>query len=123
MAAAPDALAATLALIAMPDGKPAVALAPCWQGSPSEGEATISRLLGLGTPIMAKVEPMPPAALFSLFEPNAVPGRRYAQQTRWLASFNSGCGFDADRGCGTAHIPAIDNRPAVIPRNADARAT
>ncbi len=90
MAEAPDALAATLALIATPDGKPAVALAPCWQGSPNEGEAVISHLLGLGTPIMAKVEPMPPAAVFSLFEPNAVPGRRYAQQTRWLASLTQG---------------------------------
>ncbi len=90
MADAPDALAATLALIATPDGKPAIALAPCWQGSPNEGEAAISRLLGLGTPIMAKVEPMPPAALFSLFEANVIPGRRYAQQTRWLPALTQG---------------------------------
>jgi FAD/FMN-containing dehydrogenase len=90
MAEAPDALAATLALIAAPDGKPAIALAPCWQGSPNEGAAAISSLLTLGTPIMAKVEPMPPASLFALFEANAVPRRRYAQQTRWLPTLTEG---------------------------------
>ena len=90
MAEAPDALAATLALIAAPDGKPAIALAPCWQGSPNEGASAISTLLTLGTPIMAKVEPMPPASLFALFEANAVPRRRYAQQTRWLPTLTEG---------------------------------
>jgi hypothetical protein len=90
MAEAPDALAATLALIAAPDGKPAIALAPCWQGPPNEGASAIFNLLTLGTPIMAKVEPMPPASLFALFEANAVPRRRYAQQTRWLPTLTEG---------------------------------
>jgi hypothetical protein len=90
VAEAPDALAATLALIATPNGKPAIALAPCWQGSLNEGEAAVSSLLTLGNPIMAKVQPMPPAALFSLFETNAVLGRCYAKQTRWLPSLTKG---------------------------------
>jgi FAD/FMN-containing dehydrogenase len=84
MASAPNDLAATLALVTAPDGKPAVALAPCWQGDLADGSAEVENLTAIGEPALAKVGPMKPKDLFSLFEANAVPGRRYAQQTRWL---------------------------------------
>ena len=106
MGKAPDALAGTLALIAAPDGKPAIALAPCWQGSSNEGAVAISSLLTLGTPIMTKVEPKSPASLFALFEGNAVPGRRYAQQTRWLPRLTE--------GAVSALIAAAERRTSVL---------
>jgi len=84
MAGAPEGLAATLALVTAPDGKPAVALAPCWQGDLADGSAEVDNLTAIGEPVLTKVWPMKPNELFSLFEANAVRGRRYAQQTRWL---------------------------------------
>jgi FAD/FMN-containing dehydrogenase len=84
MESAPEGLAATLALVTAPDGKPAVALAPCWQGDLAEGSVEVENLTAIGKPVLAKVGKMKPKELFSLFEANAVPGRRYVQQTRWL---------------------------------------
>jgi hypothetical protein len=81
---APDAIAATVALITTPNGVPVVALAPCWQGKPESGEYEVGKLVSLGDPIQAALKPMKPVDLFPLFEASAVPHRRYAQQTRWL---------------------------------------
>jgi FAD/FMN-containing dehydrogenase len=81
---APDGIAATVALVTAPNGLPAVALAPCWQGKPELGEYEVGKLVSLGDPIQAVLKPMKPVDLFSLFEASAVPHRRYAQQTRWL---------------------------------------
>jgi hypothetical protein len=85
MASAPDNLAVTLALVSSPDGKPAVALAPCWQGDLVQGREQVEKLIGLAKPDFTRIGPMKPLELFSLFEANAMPGRRYAQQTRWLS--------------------------------------
>jgi hypothetical protein len=81
---APDGIAATVALITAPNGIPAVALAPCWQGKAELGEYEVGKLVSLGDPIQAVLKPMKPVDLFPLFEASAVPHRRYAQQTRWL---------------------------------------
>jgi FAD/FMN-containing dehydrogenase len=90
LSAAPDGLAATLALIVAPNGAPAVAIAPCWSGEQNEGSAIISALTGGGHPIAMTIEAVPLPSLFSLFEANAVPGRHYVQQTRWLPELNEG---------------------------------
>jgi FAD/FMN-containing dehydrogenase len=86
MSEAPDSLAATMALVTSPEGQPAVALAPCSQADDPGSRNDIDELTGIGSPILAKIAPMKPIELFSLFEANAKPGRRYAQQTRWLPS-------------------------------------
>jgi FAD/FMN-containing dehydrogenase len=84
IASAPDELAVTTALASGPDGKPAIVVALCWSGDPAQGQEFIARLQHLGTPLMANAGPLECGDLFSLFEPSAPRGRRYAQQTRWL---------------------------------------
>ena len=83
-ASAKDALAITVALVCSPDGSPAVVVAPCWSGDIAHGESVMAKVASLGSPLMTNIAPMPCSALFNLFEPSAPPGRRYAQQTRWL---------------------------------------
>jgi FAD/FMN-containing dehydrogenase len=95
LAQAPDELAATLALVMTPSG-PAVGITACWNGVFAQGADAVDSLTRLAEPLMAGVQPMSLAdrapreqpasdsSLFSVFEPNAVPRRRYAQQTRWL---------------------------------------
>ena len=83
-ASAKDALAITVALVSGPHGSPVVVVAPCWSGDIAQGEPVMAKLASLGLPSMTTIAPMPCRALFSLFEPSAPPGRRYAQQTRWL---------------------------------------
>jgi FAD/FMN-containing dehydrogenase len=85
-ASAKDALAITVALVCSSDGSPAVVVAPCWSGDIAHGEPVMAKLASLGSPFMTSIAPMPCRALFNLFEPSAPPGRRYAQQTRWLPS-------------------------------------
>jgi len=96
LAQAPDELAATLALVMSPSG-PAVGITACWNGDFAQGADAVGPLTRLAEPLTAGVQPMSLAdrapreepasasSLFSVFEPNAVPGRRYAQQTRWLS--------------------------------------
>jgi FAD/FMN-containing dehydrogenase len=84
IASAPDELAVRTALASGPDGKPAIVVALCWSGDPAQGQEFIARLQHLGTPLMANAGPLECGDLFSLFEPSAPRGRRYAQQTRWL---------------------------------------
>jgi FAD/FMN-containing dehydrogenase len=83
-ASAKDALAITVALVCSPDGSPAVVVAPCWSGDIAHGESVMAKVASLGSPLTTNIAPMPCSALFNLFEPSAPPGRRYAQQTRWL---------------------------------------
>jgi len=83
-ASAKDALAINVALVCSQDRSPAAVVAPCWSGNIADGKSVMDKLASLGSPSIASIAPMPRSALFNLFEPSAPPGRRYAQQTRWL---------------------------------------
>jgi hypothetical protein len=85
MAQAPDELAVTAGMSSGPDGRPAIFLAPVWNGAPALGEKVMARLRRLGTPIAEQVGRVSSVDLLRMYE-NCVPaGRHYSVQTRWLS--------------------------------------
>ncbi len=98
-----DALAITVAFVCGADGSPAVVAAPCWSGDIAHGMSVMAKLASLGSPLLSSIAPTSCRALFSLFEPSAPPGRRYAQQTRWLPGLTHAAAITlAGIGDGTA---------------------
>ena len=85
MAGAPDELSVLAGEFTGPDGSPVLFLGPIWTGERVAGEKHISRLEGLGKPMLSQVGPMSLAQLLSLYDSQVVNGRHYALRTRWLA--------------------------------------
>ncbi|MEU6089040.1 FAD-binding oxidoreductase [Streptomyces sp. NPDC047085] len=87
---APDDLTVQSGLVTGPDGTPVVLLAPAWSGDPARGEAVVSPLQQLGSPLSAQVAPMPLAQMLRLNEELGPAGRHYALATRTIAGFTPG---------------------------------
>jgi FAD/FMN-containing dehydrogenase len=83
-AGASDELSLTVGLIPKPGGEPMLFLHAVWCGDPALGEPILDRLSRLGTPAIARIEPMTCADLVGMFDAQVVRGRHYAIQTRWL---------------------------------------
>ncbi|GHE92190.1 6-hydroxy-D-nicotine oxidase [Streptomyces spiralis] len=90
LAAAPDELTVQSGLVSGPDGSPALFPAPVWSGSTDHGEAAISPLQRLGSPLSTQTAPMPLAQMLRLNEQWAPAGRHYAIATRTLTRFTPG---------------------------------
>jgi FAD/FMN-containing dehydrogenase len=85
----PDELGVTMGVRSGPDGDPVLFLAPVWSGEPAPGERIMERLKALGTVMMTQIGPMTCADLLAMFDAEAVNGRHYALQTRWLPELTS----------------------------------
>jgi FAD/FMN-containing dehydrogenase len=85
IADAPDELSVLGGVLSAPDGSPAVMLAPMWSGEGKQGEAWITGLRQLGTPVMDQVGPMNYGEWLGMFAAAAPVGRYYAAQSRSLA--------------------------------------
>jgi FAD/FMN-containing dehydrogenase len=89
LAEAPDELSILAGIVSGPDGTPAVFLAPSWSGASSAGEAVMVALQRLGHPIMAMIQPMAYGRMLGLFDAQAVGGRHYEMETRWLPELSA----------------------------------
>ena len=85
IADAPDKLSILSGVLPAPDGSPVAVLAPMWSGEVKQGEAWISRLRQLGTPVMDTIGPMNYGSWLGMFEAAAPVGRHYAAKNRSLA--------------------------------------
>ena len=89
-ASMPDELGVNMAMMRGADGRPALLLAPLWNGERQRGEHAMAVLQNLGTPQMAHVGPTTYANMLAQFDPFMVPGRHWAIRTRWLPEFGAG---------------------------------
>jgi len=74
LSTAPDELTVQSGLLAGPDGRPAVYLAPAWSGDLRSGETAIGALVELGTPLTTQVAPMAYGEMLGQFDAWAVRG-------------------------------------------------
>jgi FAD/FMN-containing dehydrogenase len=85
IADAPDELTLAVGFLTAPDGQPIVFLFPTWCGDPREGEELISRLRGLGDPVMPRVGAMAYEDALGMFDAQVVGGRSWVMRTRWIS--------------------------------------
>lgn len=80
----PDEVNTASALLNLPDGTPAVAIAVCYNGPLSAGEKAIRPLRALGTPLDDQIVPMPYVAVQHMVD-NATPeGNQYYEKTHLM---------------------------------------
>lgn len=84
-AGAPDELTTTAALVTLPDGTPAVALACCYCGSAAAGERVVAPLRAFGSPLADHLQAMPYTGVQSMLDGFFPPGRRHY----WKSSLTS----------------------------------
>ena len=90
LSTAPDELTVQSGLLAGPDGRPAVYLAPAWSGDLRSGETAIGALVKLGTPLTTQVAPMAYGEMLGQFDAWAVRGPSRAIRTRTVAGYTPG---------------------------------
>lgn len=92
-ATAPDGLGALVVLRTAPPapflpesihGKPVVAIAVTYDGSPEEGERVVQPIKDFGTPIVDMIGPKPYTALNSMFDTSSPRGRQYYWKSEYL---------------------------------------
>jgi FAD/FMN-containing dehydrogenase len=88
-ASMPDELAAIPGVLTLPDGKPAVFIAPTWSGDLTEGENVMALLEGVGHPVLTQIEPMTLEQVLTMFDALIVTGRDCETQTRTLPALSS----------------------------------
>src|SRR5262249_16630773 len=76
-------LAVAIGIIALPDGSPALFLAPAWTGEVSEGEIAIEALKSCGQPMHVQIASMSYQDLIQSFDARVAHDRKYAVETRW----------------------------------------
>jgi FAD/FMN-containing dehydrogenase len=84
MATAPDELTAYAALLATPDGMPAVAIAGCYCGDPAEGERVLAPLRGFRQPLIDSIQPLPFPEMQRLIDDTAPDGHQYYWKSCFL---------------------------------------
>ena len=85
IAAAPDELTIMTGFLPGPDRQPMLFVFPTWSGDRAGGDAVVSKLNELGTPLSIKIGPMAYEDVLSMFEAQVVNGRHHELQTRWVA--------------------------------------
>ena len=79
-----NSLSVVIGMIALPDGNPALFLAPAWTGDMARGEMTMDALIQLGTPMHTQIASMSYQALVESFDARVMNDRHYALETRWM---------------------------------------
>jgi FAD/FMN-containing dehydrogenase len=87
LSTAPDELTVQSGLMAGPDGRPAVYLAPAWSGDLRSGETAVDALVTLGTPLTTQVAPMTYGEMLGQFDAWAVRGLCWSLRTRTVAGY------------------------------------
>ncbi|OBH66785.1 hypothetical protein A5685_17070 [Mycobacterium colombiense] len=90
LSTAPDELTVNSGLLVGPDGSPVAYFAPAWSGDLGSGEATVTALAKLGTPLSTDVAPMTYGQMLGLFDQACVGGRCWAFRTRTVAGYTPG---------------------------------
>ena len=81
-------LSVVIGIISLPDGSPALFLAPAWTGELSEGEMAIEVLQRCGKPMHAQIASMSYQDLIQGFDARVANDRHYALETRWIPALN-----------------------------------
>lgn len=79
-------LSVAIGVISLPDGSPALFLAPAWTGELSDGEIAMEVLKRCGTPMHAQVGSMSYPDLIQSFDAQVMNDKHYAMETRWIPS-------------------------------------
>jgi FAD/FMN-containing dehydrogenase len=87
---APDELTVYAALVTPPDGRQAVAIAPCWCGSPEKGERALAPIRAFGPPVADLVQPMPYSTMNTLVDASLSPGLRHYWKQNLLRELSDG---------------------------------
>lgn len=90
MSTAPDELTVAISVASGPGGGPVLYLWPTWSGPTESSFAWMERLVGLGTPVLTQVAPMPYSEVLQLVAPFIVWGRHHEMRTRTLRTYSSG---------------------------------
>jgi FAD/FMN-containing dehydrogenase len=88
MAAASTNLSVAIGIISLPDGNPALFLAPAWTGEISDGEIAMEVLKRCGKPMHVQIASMSYQELTQGFDARVTNDRHYAVETRWIPSLN-----------------------------------
>ncbi len=88
MASASINLSVAVGIISLPDGSPALFLAPAWTGEVSDGEIAMEVLKRCGKPMHAQIGLMSYQDLVRSFDARVVNDRHYALETRWMPALN-----------------------------------
>ncbi|WP_406675156.1 FAD-binding protein [Nonomuraea sp. N2-4H] len=113
LAARPDELTVQSGVLAGPDGKPLMVLAPTWSGDDAAaGERALSRLDGLGTPLVSQAGPTSMAEMLAGIGAQFPFGRHVEIRTRSVPSPTPGV-----RGvlAGSPGSPATPVSPPTAP--------
>jgi FAD/FMN-containing dehydrogenase len=81
-------LSVVIGIISLPDGSPALFLAPAWTGEISDGEIAMEVLKRCGKPMHAQIAPMNYQDLIQSFDARVMNDRHYALETRWIPALN-----------------------------------
>jgi hypothetical protein len=73
----PDELTPGCVILTSPNGNPVIGIAACYCGDLAEGERVLAPLRKFGPPLVDRIQPMPYAGLFAMFDPNTPAGRCY----------------------------------------------
>src|SRR5262249_317003 len=77
-------LSVVIGIISLPDGSPALFLAPVWTGEITDGEAAIEMLKRCGEPVHLQIASMSYQDLIQSFDARVAHDQDYAFETRWL---------------------------------------
>jgi FAD/FMN-containing dehydrogenase len=81
-------LSVAIGIISLPDGSPALFLAPAWTGEKSEGELAMEVLQRCGKPMHAQIASMSYQDLIQGFDARVANDRHYALETRWIPALD-----------------------------------
>lgn len=81
---ASNELSVVIGMISLPDGNPALFLAPAWSGDLGEGQVVLEGLQRIGTPVHAHIAATTYQALLQGFDARVANGMHHALQTRWI---------------------------------------
>jgi FAD/FMN-containing dehydrogenase len=88
MASASINLSVVIGIISLPDGNPALFLAPAWTGEISDGEIAMEILKRCGQPMHVQIASMSYQDLTQSFDARVANDRHYALETRWIPSLD-----------------------------------
>ena len=89
IATASNNLTVVVGIISLPDGTPALFLAPAWTGEMSEGEIAMEVLKRCGKPMHVQIGAMSYQDLIRSFDARVAKGLHYAFETRWMPALNT----------------------------------
>ncbi len=88
IAVASNNLSVVVGIISLPDGSPALFLAPAWTGELSDGELAMEVLKRCGSPMHVQIASMSYQDLIQSFDERVANDRHHALETRWIPALS-----------------------------------